>query len=747
MEPSKNIVKIAIQMMGAYPQLIELNQSKPLSSVLKDVCDTWNITNPEHYTLQYVDGHQEYITELNRMEIKNGSILRLTTSPDKEASSLCNGAQSSNVDVKAESLKKLSTLSRDVTFAQEFISRDGLSILSRIVEEEQEQGDVMSHTLKALLELMEHGVVSWETFSQPFIHKIVTFVSMNQTVTLIKPLALAILESVVQSNSNLGDVVRQGVTLERLLSLLQMPNQEMQVKVMALIVALLQRVGDQEREQMLDYLWKKNMRQFIHKHIIHGWSALGDEMTHYLYVLQCLSLGLLETRMRSPMDPNDPTQRQHLQSLRLTAFPSEGEDNAHLPSDRRHSLYAQEFRKLGFHNNGSPWKDLYLTPPGLLALDNMVYFSTRWPSAYSRFVLENSSREDKHACPFARSSIHLSLIVCDILKVGEPALETGQSFLALFYSQDHCMQELFSVCIQLLNKTWKEMRATQEDFDKVMNVVKEQISRTLAFAHTSLEFFRTKIFSLNYSEILKLRQAERLIQDEALSPPVMELRQQLQPELVNLITQQRLHYLCEGSKFRKISSRRRQDKLWFCRLSPNHKVLHYGDIEENIETPPIEMLLEKIPVADIKHVLTGKDCPHMKEKGSGKQHKDIMERAFSICYDVDSFLNFISPTHNDKPSAHHSNSKNCIPEPLCCMLFSICSKELWFCFWLDGLNALLGREMTSDRKRSDLDILLNAELKLRLLDLENIPIPEHPPSIPPRPLNYNYCYQFTSTEA
>lgn len=22
------------------------------------------------------------------------------------------------------------------------------------------------------------------------------------------------------------------------------------------------------------------------------------------------------------------------------------------------------------------------------------------------------------------------------------------------------------------------------------------------------------------------------------------------------------------------------DKFWYCRLSPNHKVLHYGDIEE-----------------------------------------------------------------------------------------------------------------------------------------------------------------------
>ncbi|XP_073420354.1 engulfment and cell motility protein 3 isoform X6 [Dendrobates tinctorius] len=297
------------------------------------------------------------------------------------------------------------------------------------------------------------------------------------------------------------------------------------------------------------------------------------------------------------------------------------------------------------------------------------------------------------------------------------ASETGQDFLTLFYAQDHFLQELFCVCIQVLNKTWKEMRATQEDFDKVMHVVKEQISRTLGHAPTSLEFFRTKISSLNYSEILRRRQEERLNQDEALSPPVMDLRKQLQPELLNLIRQHRLHYLCEGTRFRKVSSRRRQDKLWFCRLSPNHKVLHYGDVEHNIDNPPIEMLAQKISVADIKYVLSGKDCPHMKEKNSGKQNKDLMEQAFSICYDVDSCLNFIAPSSAD------------------------------FCLWLDGLNALLGREMPSERTRTDLDLLLNTELKLRLLDLENIPIPDQPPPIPPRPKNYDYCYQFTSTEA
>lgn len=37
----------------------------------------------------------------------------------------------------------------------------------------------------------------------------------------------------------------------------------------------------------------------------------------------------------------------------------------------------------------------------------------------------------------------------------------------MFFGQDQSFHELFCVSIQLLNKTWKEMRATQEDFDKV----------------------------------------------------------------------------------------------------------------------------------------------------------------------------------------------------------------------------------------------------------------------------------------
>lgn len=123
-----------------------------------------------------------------------------------------------------------------------------------------------------------------------------------------------------------------------------------------------------------------------------------------------------------------------------------------------------------------------------------------------------------------------------------------------------------------------------------------------------------------------------------------ELREKIQPEILELIKQQRLNRLCEGSSFRKIGNRRRQGELkawvlgrlsllpgaaalrggsclgspcgeqagnessfcpscaqaspgtvlthlpvfpcvperfWYCRLALNHKVLHYGDLDDN----------------------------------------------------------------------------------------------------------------------------------------------------------------------
>uniref|UniRef100_A0A669DP90 Engulfment and cell motility 3 n=1 Tax=Oreochromis niloticus TaxID=8128 RepID=A0A669DP90_ORENI len=661
-----------------------------------------------------------YITESNRLDIKNGCILRLTKAPGRCAEDLFKGIQSSDAGVRCDSLKELATVSTDVTFAQEFISRDGHLLLVKIVEDSNELvfsvcfNVIMTHTLTGFMELMDHGIVSWENLSSVFIKKIAGFVNAKSTDASIQQVCLDILESMVLSSHSLFLHVKQEITMERLIAHLQVTNQQIQTKAMALLMALLQTAGDSDRKVPL-LLFKPFMHFLFSKlNIIHSSGSVQDEMAHYLYVLQSVTLNLQEPRMRTPLDCCSQEQRDILHGLRQAAFETESENS--LSHERRRSLCAKEFRKLGFSNNSNPGQDLSRTPPGLLALDTMYYFATRYPDAYSRFVLENSSREDKHECPFARSSIQLTLILCEILRIGEPPSETGSDYHPIFFSQDRLMEELFCVCIQLLNKTWKEMRATQEDFDKVMQVVREQITRTLSSKPTSLELFKNKVNALNYSEILKLRQTERLHQEETLAPPVLELKERLKPELLELIRQQRLNRLCQGTMFRKISSRRRQDKLWYCRLSPNHKMLHYGDVEEDMENPPIETLQEKIPVADIKGLLTGKDCPHMKEN-KGKQNKEVLDLAFSITYDVEEYsLNFIAPSRTD------------------------------FCLWTDGLSVLLGREMSSESMRSELEILLSMEIKLRLLDLENVPIPDNAPVVPKPPSNFNFCYDFSQTE-
>lgn len=89
-------------------------------------------------------------------------------------------------------------------------------------------------------------------------------------------------------------------------------------------------------------------------------------------------------------------------------------------------------------------------------------------------------RGDEHEVPFARASVRLvRLLAENILHIGDLPRDQGGSFHAMFFSHAYAFEEFFCVCIQLLNKTWKEMRATSEDFTKVMQVVQDQIERAM----------------------------------------------------------------------------------------------------------------------------------------------------------------------------------------------------------------------------------------------------------------------------
>uniref|UniRef100_A0A8B9UTH7 Engulfment and cell motility 1 n=1 Tax=Anas zonorhyncha TaxID=75864 RepID=A0A8B9UTH7_9AVES len=716
MPPPADIVKVAIEWPGAFPKLMEIDQVS--------ACACCGILFNARFIFLYVLRKSLCFFFLfqNRNEIKNGAILRLTTSPAQNAQQLHERIQSSSMDAKLEALKDLANYSRDVTFAQEFINLDGISLLTQMVESGTDFGDMLSFTLTAFVELMDHGIVSWDTFSVAFIKKIASYVNKFASDISILQRSLAILESMVLNSHDLYQKVAQEITIGQLIPHLQGTDQEIQTYTIAVINALFLKAPDDKRQVKMetpeftwwDFLiqWCSLESAFLLQHVIRAQRAINNEMAHQLYVLQVLTFNLLEDRMMTKMDPQDQAQRDIIFELRRIAFDAESEPNNSSGSiEKRKSMYTRDYKKLGFINHVNPAMDFTQTPPGMLALDNMLYFAKHHQDAYIRIVLENSSREDKHECPFGRSSIELTKMLCEILKVGELPSETCNDFHPMFFTHDRSFEEFFCICIQLLNKTWKEMRATSEDFNKVMQVVKEQIMRALTTKPSSLDQFKSKLQNLSYTEILKIRQSERMNQEDFQSRPILELKEKIQPEILELIKQQRLNRLVEGTCFRKLNSRRRQDKFWYCRLSPNHKVLHYGDLEESPQGEvPHDSLQDKLPVADIKAVVTGKDCPHMKEKGALKQNKEVLELAFSILYDSSGQLNFIAPDKHE------------------------------YCVWTDGLNALLGKDMLSDLTRNDLDTLLSMEIKLRLLDLENIQIPDAPPPIPKEPSNYDFVY-------
>ncbi|KAH0511067.1 Engulfment and cell motility protein 2 [Microtus ochrogaster] len=697
MPPPSDIVKVAIEWPGANAQLLEIDQKRPLASIIKEVCDGWSLPNPEYYTLRYADGPQLYVTEQTRSDIKNGTILQLAISPSRAARQLMERTQSSSMETRLDAMKELAKLSADVTFATEFINMDGIVMLTRLVESGAKllshYSEMLAFTLTAFLELMDHGIVSWDMVSITFIKQIAGYVSQPMVDVSILQRSLAILESMVLNSQSLYQKIAEEITVGQLISHLQVSNQEIQTYAIALINALFLKAPEDKRQDKhpnpLDLPATDMANAFAQKH------------------LRSIILNLLDL----PTVYTSQAQRDIIFELRRIAFDAES-DPSSVPgsgTEKRKAMYTKDYKMLGFTNHINPALDFTQTPPGMLALDNMLYLAKVHQDTYIRIVLENSSREDKHECPFGRSAIELTKMLCEILQVGELPNEGRNDYHPMFFTHDRAFEELFGICIQLLNKTWKEMRATAEDFNKVMQVVREQITRALPSKPNSLDQFKSKLRSLSYSEILRLRQSERMSQDDFQSPPIVELREKIQPEILELIKQQRLNRLCEGSSFRKIGNRRRQERFWHCRLALNHKVLHYGDLDDN---PQGEVTFESLQEKNIKAIVTGKDCPHMKEKSALKQNKEVLELAFSILYDPDETLNFIAPNKYE------------------------------YCIWIDGLSALLGKDMSSELTKSDLDTLLSMEMKLRLLDLENIQIPEAPPPVPKEPSSYDFVYHY-----
>lgn len=154
-------------------------------------------------------------------------------------------------------------------------------------------------------------------------------------------------------------------------------------------------------------------------------------MAHQLYVFQTLMFSLLEQRMMTKMDNMDQDAQNKIRELREIAFESEGTNNSDI-SAKKQGLLSKDYKKLGFKCDINPTMDFAEIPPGMLALDCMVYFARNHAENYTKVVLENSCRADEHECPFGRTSVELVKLLCE---VGKENILNSKSMLIFFLVQ------------------------------------------------------------------------------------------------------------------------------------------------------------------------------------------------------------------------------------------------------------------------------------------------------------------------
>ncbi|KAI6655930.1 Engulfment and cell motility protein 1 [Oopsacas minuta] len=689
-----NKIKLYIESeQGNQPLLLSWDTALPLRALIAEVCSQWSIKNPESFALKTSSSTQEfYLTDEARRELKSGQLLHMTASPKKMAEEVKQLLNTQTEEAKEECFELLQLLSKDPLFVTSFLSTDGIHFLMEAIQKEIMNYNPEAHPMKTidgLLEsfqdIMEQSMVSWTIIQPEYIINLCEFLNKQKEPQL-QTKVLTLLENAIFNSEKLYLPIFESLSTETLTSLTSDKSPSVQLATLSFINAML---GKGNTMEYLQLLKKQRILQGIGSHVIGRHPQVKPEVAHQLYVCQNLSLGVLEKRATSRFIDHYDTSYKHLVYL---------VNSLHIQTpDTANKNIEDEFVKLGFLNE-DPTEDFNDVPPGLLALDCMVYFAQSQPENFTRQVL----RKLEFQCPFGHTSIFLTKMMYSLLKVGEPVSDISTDYIPMFFSNQNFFEEFFCINIQLLFKTWREMRATPIDFEKVMSVVQKQIDMVMRDPEvSSLDSYRRKIMQLNYSQILKQLDIEKEHQDANIfkAKPVMELRDRLQPQILDLIKRQRLNQLVKGESF----SDPKRKKTIFCRLTQNHKFLHYGEVEGN-KVPSIEELEKKIQVNQMKELLLGKDIV-FKSKNKTESHA----------------LGIVFSGGEDK------------------RLELLATDERKFCVWIDGIRILLGQQPDSDLAISDMETLLNMDMKIHLLAIENIPIPDYPPVIPPNPPNLDFC--------
>ncbi|KAL5250564.1 hypothetical protein ACHWQZ_G016333 [Mnemiopsis leidyi] len=724
-----------------------------LPKIISEALQKFNIEgNVDDWALMN-EKTRRFVTEQNREEeLHQGVVATIKRSPARLAEDSIHILTSKPDHEISLELENVVKYAEEFSYANEFYKKEGVTQLLDIVKRtpifESMNCSILAHSLQALCLVMEYmGTELWtKILDNMAIKKLTEIVksrearekvlgvqdkirtnTMSSTLTRnssirdfdmqnrdnkaagseneppMAQFALAAIDCVVRFTDAGFELISSLVKPSDVIMFITDTNIECAQYALALINALFAK--QENKQQFYHELLDWNIRVNVEK-VIRVVKPEHMDLSHHISEFQLLLLGLHKDAALKPVDPKEEDHMAMLERVKIQAL---SEHNG------------SEWSGLGFSSESADTaegraQDFQQCPPGLLALQCINHFVQKHYDRHREMVLDQLSREKDRQCPFIRSAVSVTGLLYQQLRIQRDYIGVEIDFLPVIFSQDNIFFELFSITVQLFNTTWHEMFAKTSDFNKVVDVVKEQLNMVFKGEKkiSSTEDFKAALKAVPFSKI----QEQRLKSLEKDSLPIIQLRKKLKPELQDLVNRQRLTILEAGEVFNVPKSNKRHRTL-FCRLSSNHKTLHYGyDIANNDNPcPSIDELPEKLNVHDIEGIILWRD---MKNKNRPRGWDSPL--GFSLEYNQSTAMDAATKT-----------------------LDFISQTVEVFSYWTDGINVLQKKDASNETAKQHLSMLLEMEIKIRqldILDIEGLHLPENPPSIPPIPDNFNFHYNF-----
>ncbi|CAH0553394.1 unnamed protein product [Brassicogethes aeneus] len=460
---------------------------------------------------------------------------------------------------------------------------------------------------------------------------------------------------------------------------------------------------------------KKN-REFIFNRFIKD-GKLDSDTEHELYVCQTYLLSLYSDALNGVVKPNgllDESEKVDDDIIR-TSFVNEytEENNSGFQMDTL-SLSGNKISRYSITSvlSESSRNSSYIcnienletdiVQITILTFECLSYCKSK---CYSLFK-QSCAEENKYKPGIFTSSDIIVKMLCHLLHVGKNPDKSETTYQPLVYCSNKSpfFMELFCRTLSLLSRTRREMKATSlADYTKVMRVVNEQIRMVLETKPMNFKELHNAVTNSSVIQVFKHwenKENKHLANLINYHPCIQELREKFSKNNRKYVLRQRFIFMHKKTRMQRVLSGTRRPFFKLSHvivyLSDNNKEIHISDVTPGKKEIKCKTVTT-INIKDVANLAHGKNCEQSVECSS-----DAL-KAFSLI--MEDYTKILLIANNKRDAS----------------------------YWIDGLSILTNSDKETDLFKEELKTLVDMDVRLSLLDLQNVPIPDKAPKVPPLP--------------